>query len=156
MLLRPLEGSDGEEFAGLRGQPCCLGALDARTKADHLLSLVDAGTYQDELGAFLNVATDLAQSSPDDVSPFAPPFTNWQFALFVGASGMWHFLGGYFDEFGVPTGLRGGNRVGGMGRPVRRTVQRHRPLGFLQEVAASYFPHARQAPSHRPMYGGAP
>jgi hypothetical protein len=49
---------------------------------------------------------DLAASAPDEVSPYSPPLTNWQFALAAGASGDQHFVGGTFDESGTPTGLR--------------------------------------------------
>ena len=41
-----------------------------------------------------------------------PRLTNWQAALFVGASTelltgqSWHLVGGYLDEYGIPSGLR--------------------------------------------------
>lgn len=78
----------------------------ACASADELQDLIDAGFYEDATGAFLMVVGDLAESAPDDVSQFAPLFTNWQFSLFVGASGTWHFVGGEFDEDGIPTDLR--------------------------------------------------
>ncbi len=71
-----------------------------------LQSVVASGVYQDETGIFLKQVGDLAGTAPGDVSPFYPPLTNWQFALFVGASGAQHFVGGYFDQSGIPTGLR--------------------------------------------------
>jgi pimeloyl-ACP methyl ester carboxylesterase len=68
----------------------------------------DAGVYNDDY-TFLKQTGDLARSAPDDASPFADGFTNYQFALFVGASGdpplYWHFVGGIFDA-GVTTGLQ--------------------------------------------------
>ncbi len=74
--------------------------------AAYYQSLLDAGVYQDEDGVFLKLVGDLAETAPNGVSPFFPPLTNLQFALFVGASGDIHFVGGYFDESGIPTGLR--------------------------------------------------
>jgi len=71
-----------------------------------LQSLVASGVYQDETGIFLKEVGDLARTAPGDVSQFYPPLTNLQFALFVGASGNQHFVGGYFDQSGNPTGLR--------------------------------------------------
>ena len=71
-----------------------------------LQGLVASGVYQDESGIFLKQVGDLARTAPGGVSQFDPPLTNWQFALFVGASGDQHFVGGYFDQAGIPTGLR--------------------------------------------------
>jgi hypothetical protein len=70
-----------------------------------------AGVYDDNTGAILKEFGDLARSAPNDPSPFADGFTNYQFALFVGASPsppppLWHFVGGYFDDAGITTGLR--------------------------------------------------
>jgi hypothetical protein len=49
---------------------------------------------------------ELATYAPDDEDIF-PGFTNWQAALFLGAvHAPWHFVGGEFDPFGIPTGLR--------------------------------------------------
>ncbi|NIM50660.1 MAG: hypothetical protein GTN78_03655 [Gemmatimonadales bacterium] len=66
---------------------------------------IDAGIYHDALGTKLHVIGGLAATAPDDVSPFYPPLTNWQFALFVGAAGTWHYVAGYWAG-AVPTGLR--------------------------------------------------
>ena len=64
--------------------------------------LLDSGVYRNDGGVFLKSVGDLAKSDPYGESPLAPPFTNFQFALLAGAG----FVGGYFDESGVPTGLR--------------------------------------------------
>ena len=71
---------------------------------------LDAGTYSWDAGVFLIQVGDLARSKPDDPSPFADGLTNYQFALFVGAGSgppiYDHFVGGYFDNSGIPIGLR--------------------------------------------------
>jgi hypothetical protein len=75
--------------------------------------LLDAGVYRDDSGVFLKQVANLAKSDPNGESPFAPPLTNLQFVLLAGAGSSpstfppyWHFVGGYFDVSGVPTGLR--------------------------------------------------
>jgi len=81
--------------------------LAACALAEDEQALIDSGTYQDDTGVFFFTVGYLAETAPDDVSPFVPLFTNWQFALFVGAfHDPWHFVGGEFDESGIPTGLR--------------------------------------------------
>ena len=70
----------------------------------------DAGEYNDDNSGVKQIG-DLARSAPDDPSPFADGFTNYQFALFVGASGhpsspSWHFVAGIFNEAGITTGLQ--------------------------------------------------
>ncbi len=71
---------------------------------------VDAGTYVWDAGVFLVQVGDMARSNPDDPSPFADGLTNYQFALLAGASGgppiYDHFVGGFFDDSGIPTDLR--------------------------------------------------
>jgi len=79
--------------------------------ANGLQALLDAGVYHDSSGAFPKQAADLAKSDPSGESPFAPPLTNFQFILLLGISPQppppgWHFVGGYLDSSGVPTGLR--------------------------------------------------
>ena len=68
-----------------------------------------AGTYNDDSSGLKQIG-DLARSAPDDSSPFADGFTNYQFALFVGASvnwpPSWHFVAGVFNDSGVTTGLQ--------------------------------------------------
>jgi pimeloyl-ACP methyl ester carboxylesterase len=68
-----------------------------------------AGTYNDDF-SFLKQVGDLARSAPDDASPFADGFTNYQFALFVGASitypPSWHFVAGVFNDSGITTALQ--------------------------------------------------
>ena len=69
----------------------------------------DAGTYNDDSSVSKQIG-DLARSTPDAPSPFADGFTNYQFALFVGASitypPSWHFVAGIFDDSGITTGLQ--------------------------------------------------
>lgn len=73
-------------------------------------AMLDAGEYSDDTGLLLKQASDLALSEPNDSSPIIPGLTNYQTALFVGATGNppipWHFVGGAFDENGIPTDLR--------------------------------------------------
>jgi hypothetical protein len=63
---------------------------------------IDAGVYQWDIGLFFEQVGNLAASAPNEVSPFSPPLTNWQFALAAGAG----FVGVIFDSSGIPTGLR--------------------------------------------------
>ena len=72
-------------------------------------------SYANNIGLVFQLLAYLASSDPDTTSPiFAPlPITNWQAALFVGASTelltpgqFWHLVGGYLDEYGIPSGLR--------------------------------------------------
>ena len=69
----------------------------------------DSGVYYEDNSGLKQIG-DLARSAPDDLSPFADGFTNYQFALLVGASGdppiYWHFVGGVFNEAGITTGLQ--------------------------------------------------
>ena len=68
-----------------------------------------AGTYNDDSSG-LKYIGDLARSAPDDPSPFADGFTNYQFALFVGATityqPSWHFVAGVFTDAGITTDLQ--------------------------------------------------
>jgi len=68
---------------------------------------VDAGIFQNDSGTLLMLVGELAKYWPDDTSPFIPVFTNWETALFLGAfdDPLWHFVGGEFNEYGIPTGL---------------------------------------------------
>jgi hypothetical protein len=79
------------------------------TEAVDVQGAIDAGTYEGNDGVLLKEFSDLAKSAPDEQSPFVPPgfvITNYQFALFVGAVGdPWHFVGGEFNEDGIPTDL---------------------------------------------------
>ena len=79
------------------------------TEAVGVQAAIDAGTYEADDGVFLKEFSDLAMSAPDEQSPFVPStfiITNYQFALFVGATGdPWHFVGGEFNEDGIPTDL---------------------------------------------------
>jgi pimeloyl-ACP methyl ester carboxylesterase len=70
-------------------------------------------SYANDIGLSLYVLGYLASSAPDDESPYFAPLTNWQAALFVGArtelltpGQSWHLVGGYLDEYGIPSGLR--------------------------------------------------
>ena len=72
-------------------------------------AMLDAGEYSDDTGLLLKQVSDGALSDPDGESPIIPGLTNYQTALFVGATGnppiSWHFVGGYFDANGIPTDL---------------------------------------------------
>lgn len=75
-----------------------------------LQAVLDGGVYNEDNSGVKQIG-DLARSAPDDPSPFADGFTNYQFALFAGASGdpqqlYWHFVGGIFNEAGITTGLQ--------------------------------------------------
>jgi pimeloyl-ACP methyl ester carboxylesterase len=68
-----------------------------------------AGTYNNDYSGLKQIG-DLGRSAPDDPSPFADGFTNYQFALLVGASvnwpPSWHFVAGVFNDSGITTGLQ--------------------------------------------------
>ena len=70
------------------------------------------GSYASSLGLLFQQFGYLASEDPDAVSPFITFLTNWQASLFVGAStelltgGSWHLVGGYLDEYAIPSGLR--------------------------------------------------
>ena len=72
-------------------------------------ALYESGVYDYDYSGMKQIG-DLARSAPDDPSPFADGFTNYQFALFVGASinwpPSWHFVAGIFDDSGITTGLQ--------------------------------------------------
>lgn len=76
---------------------------------DYTRGLLDSGVYADDNRAMDQIG-QLAIDAPTDTSPFAPPLTNYQFDLVVATSPQgaipWHFAGGYFDNTGMPTGLR--------------------------------------------------
>jgi len=69
-------------------------------------------TYANSIGSSFQWLAYLAAFAPNDESPFFAPFTNWQAALFVGArtelltGESWHLVGGYLDEYGIPSSLR--------------------------------------------------
>jgi len=69
-------------------------------------------SYASSLGMLFQLFSYLAWTDADAVSPIIDFLTNWQAALFVGArtelltGGSWHLVGGYLDEYGIPTGLR--------------------------------------------------
>lgn len=67
---------------------------------------IASGTFNNSMTAGLIQLAGLAASAPDDPSPVMPSLTNLQFILNATASGVPHFVGGIFDESGVPTGLR--------------------------------------------------
>ncbi len=73
---------------------------------------LDAGIYSDDSGLFLKSLSEVALSAPDDPSENIPGTTNYQAALLFGADPellngqFWHFVGGVFDENGLPTQLR--------------------------------------------------
>jgi len=70
---------------------------------------IDLGVFHNDSGSFLMLVGQLAKFFPDQPTPL-PPFaglTNWQTALLLGVmdSPLWHFAGGQFNEYGIPTGL---------------------------------------------------
>jgi len=72
-------------------------------------AMYDAGIYNEDNSATALIA-DLARNAPYEPSQFADGFTNYQFAMFVGASvayaPSWHFVAGVFDDNGISTGLQ--------------------------------------------------
>jgi pimeloyl-ACP methyl ester carboxylesterase len=82
--------------------------------AEGAQALLDSGSYANNIGLVLQALGYYALVAPGEESPFFPfPITNWQAALFVGArtelltpGQPWHLVGGYLDEYGIPTGLR--------------------------------------------------
>src|SRR5271167_503248 len=73
---------------------------------------LDVGVYNDDTGLFLKLLSDMALSAPNDPSDIIPGITNYQAALLFGANPallngqFWHFVGGFLDENGIPSGLR--------------------------------------------------
>ena len=77
---------------------------------DYARGLIASGTYSYD-NRSMGQMGQLAIDSPNDTSPFSPPLTNYQFALVIATAPEdeampWHFAGGYFDNTGMPTGLR--------------------------------------------------
>jgi len=77
---------------------------------DYVRGLIASGTYNYDNRPVSQMG-QLAIDSPNDTSPFSPPLTNYQFALVIATAPEdeampWHFAGGYFDNTGMPTGLR--------------------------------------------------
>jgi len=72
----------------------------------------DPPVYVNRIGSLFNLAAYLASTDPDGTSPIVAGLTNWQAVLFIGASTelitgqFWHMVGGYLDEYGVPSSLR--------------------------------------------------
>ncbi len=64
---------------------------------------LNSGVYNNDYTSTKTLG-DLAVSNPNDPSPLTPGLTNYQAALSMGTSGI--FVGGVFDEKGVPTDLR--------------------------------------------------
>ena len=77
-----------------------------------LLESDPPNSYANGTGLFFQELSNLASTEPDAESPYFSPLTNWQAPLFIGASTelltgqFWHFVGGYLDEYGIPSGLR--------------------------------------------------
>jgi hypothetical protein len=69
-------------------------------------------SYANDTGLGFQLLAYLAAFEPDVESPFFAPLTNWQAVLFLGASTElvtgqpWHLVGGYLDEYGIPSTLR--------------------------------------------------
>jgi pimeloyl-ACP methyl ester carboxylesterase len=88
---------------------CALAVSD-----QELLELDPPYTYANSIGSLFQLLAFLAAYDGEGPSPI-PEFaglTNWQVALFVGArtelltGQSWHLVGGYLDEYGIPSGLR--------------------------------------------------
>lgn len=83
----------------------CLAAETSR-------ALLDAGTFENNLGIVAGTVSTLAATQPDDPSPIIPGFTNFQTALAIGVfpsdgRAFWHFVAGIIDpDIGVPVGLQ--------------------------------------------------
>jgi pimeloyl-ACP methyl ester carboxylesterase len=77
-----------------------------------LLESDPPSNYANTIGSSFQWLAYLAAFAPNDASPFFDGFTNWQAALFVGArtelltGESWHLVGGYLDEYGIPSSLR--------------------------------------------------
>lgn len=71
-------------------------------------------SYANNIGQIFQFMAYLAWTDPGAASPIPEfaPLTNWQAALFVGArtelltGQFWHLVGGYLDQYGIPSGLR--------------------------------------------------
>ncbi len=77
---------------------------------DYARGLIASGSYNYDNRSMWQMG-QLAISDPHGISPFDSTLTNYQFALVVATSPEdvampWHFAGGYFDNTGMPTGLR--------------------------------------------------
>ena len=121
----PLVGEETLQPAGLRNVKGMI-ALETTVKAANesdresscaaavsdqaLLESNPPQTYANDIGLGIQALGYLASTDPDAVSPFPEfaPLTNWQAALYVGTSfsPSWHLVGGYLDEYGIPSGLR--------------------------------------------------
>lgn len=77
----------------------------ACTSSGERAAAIESGTYHDDFAVGLIQLANLAESDPDADSP-VPGLSVWEFVLNATASGIPHFVGGTFDESGVPTGLR--------------------------------------------------
>jgi len=94
---------------GDRAFYCAMAEIDQA-----LLELDPPSHYANDIGLGFQLLAYLASFAPDDESPFPDfaPLSNLQAALFVGTSTelltgqFWHLVGGYFDEHGIPSGLR--------------------------------------------------
>ncbi|MGB5821456.1 MAG: hypothetical protein WBG90_18380 [Saonia sp.] len=110
-ILRDIKGIIPADWAMLyapeddeyRGNICSTGQAAEASYSD--------GVYQNSNGAVFATVGRAALSDPTGDSPFAPGFTNYQFAIFAAAvpgplpqAPNWHFLGGEFDGQ-TPTGL---------------------------------------------------
>jgi pimeloyl-ACP methyl ester carboxylesterase len=123
----PLVGEETMQPPGLRNVKGMV-VLDVGVKLDNesdrefycamaeidqaLLDSDPPGSYANDVGLGFQGLAYLASFAPDEESPFFAPLTNWQAALFLGSSTelvtgqFWHMVGGYLDDYGVPSGLR--------------------------------------------------
>lgn len=85
----------------------CLIAADIR-------DTIASGMFENRSGVLFATLSTLATTSPDDPSPIFGGLTNYQAALFAGTNTFllgppiapfWHFVGGEFDDSGLPAGL---------------------------------------------------
>lgn len=91
-------GNDGDR------EIACAAAVDEQA----ILESNPPTTYANDIGLGIQVLGYLASTDPGAESPYFAPLTNWQAALYVGTSfsQAWHLVGGYLDEYGIPSGLR--------------------------------------------------
>ncbi len=85
------------------------GSPEAATGCNDLAryqAMIDSGIYVDTFGVLLRRVAGAAIEDANGSSVDIPGLTNSQAGLYLGASGTWHFAGGYFDDQGIPTGLR--------------------------------------------------
>jgi hypothetical protein len=89
----------------------------ACARADAEEGAIAGGTFESAVGILASTVGQLAKTAPNAPSPVIPGLTNRQVALLLGEATfvlfppdqqivpVYHFVGGTFDELGLPTGL---------------------------------------------------